>query len=274
MINYFTRVVSVLLALLCFISCEKLDYEQDITNFGEVYFVTSNVATRQSLEIHYNGHPVESEQGTGRIRVPEGESKFEFVNSSTGEVLLEKTVGIVAGQPEHFTLFQPVLDAPLMFLDEDAQANEEPAPEGYYKVKFVDYTGDLFFEDKVDIIMWRPEFSWVTWTTEWVETGILASVGKELNEEAYHLIPISDEGLGLSFRDSQTKEKLFIKGGSSEEYITDSFYKDVLVPTSASLPNPKKNVFTAYINTREGNENTIKKEDKFYRIGVTIFLMN
>lgn len=275
MTNYFTRIISSILISLCFLSCEKLDYDDGIISFGDVFFNTSNVALHSSLKIHYNGNLIEIQREDGRVRVPEGTAKFEFYDNTTNQLLLEKTVDIVAGNPERITLFQPTADAPLMFLDENSQADEEPAPPGYYKVKFVNYTGSLLpFNKKMNIVMFRAEFNWITFETEYVEIGVLESIGTNLNEETYHLIPVEagDQGLAFSFREAETGDQLTTVAGN--EFLNSTFNQE-LANASASLSNPKKNVFTAYIEAYEidyQNDNFLKIHDKLYGIRPVIFL--
>lgn len=267
--------VLLLLALGC-ASCEKGNYTEPYTAFGEVYFAPGQAATYLAghLKVRYNGDPMELQGGTGRIRVPEGEGEFEFYDESTGEVLLTKTVDIIAGSPERYTLFQPTPDAPLTFLDENAQENEEAAPDGFFKVRIVDYTGNLFFDDKVEIILWRNEFDWITFTEKWVEIGPWGvTIGKDLDEEAYHLLEIDDAGYGFSFRKTDGEKLLTVAG---EEFIATEFYKR-LVSESESLQEPKKNVFTAYIMAAEinnQNDNFIPVGNKLYAIRPVIFLQN
>lgn len=262
------------------ISCKKIEVDQGFTAFGQIYFNADQAAGYQAgyLKLKYNGHPVDMQGGTGRsIRVPAGEAKFEFYDDRTGEVLLEETVNIVPGNPERYTLFQPTMDAPLSFLDENAQAGEEAAPEGYYKVKFVDYTGNLFsFNKGMDIVLWRAEFSWITFQTEYVEIGVLENISSNLDEEDYHLIPVEsgDIGLAFSFREAETGSQLITVAG--KEFLNTQFYEG-LTTASIGLSNPKKNVFTAYIEAYAidyQNDNFVKIGDKLYGIQPVIFLKN
>src|SRR5690606_15352290 len=228
MTNYFTRIISSILISLCFLSCEKLDYDDGIISFGDVFFNTSNVALHSSLKIHYNGDLIEIQREDGRVRVPEGTAKFEFYDNTTNQLLLEKTVDIVAGNPERITLFQPTADAPLIFLDENSQADEEPAPPGYYKVKFVNYTGSLLpFNKKIYIVMFRAESNWFSFETHFVNIGILENIVTNMNEDSPDLIPVQDgnKGLAFSFREPETVYQLTTVAGN--EFLNSTFKQEL-----------------------------------------------
>lgn len=271
--------IILIISLLCFTvsACKKLDYEgMEVVQFGKVFFYANNVKTPLQIRTK-NNNPVIWRQD-GLISAPEGEVTFEFYNKNNGETLLEKTVNIVNNKVEHFTLFQPTLESPLIFLDENAQANEEAAPEGFFKIKLVDYTGGLFFgkDKKMDIVMFRSEFSWETWQTEYVEIGILENIGSNLDEEGYHLIPIqpADGNMAFSYREAGTGKKLITVEG--KEFINTTIYNG-LIDASNSLSNPKKHVFTAYLSSfviDYQNDSYVKINNKLYDIHSSIFLKN
>src|SRR5690606_19298050 len=150
--------VVLLLLTLNFTACKKLDHDEGFTSIGEVYIDASGApALYDGLKVNYNGVPVDIQPYSGttyRVRVPEGESTFQFYNGETsGDILAEKTVNIVPGSPETLLLFQPTETSDVAILDPNEQDNEEAAPEGFLKIKIANYANTALPLDKYDIVV-------------------------------------------------------------------------------------------------------------------------
>lgn len=256
--------------IITFTSCEKIDVDQGFTAFGEVFFVPDQTASYQTghLKVMYNGNPVELQGGTGRIRVPEGEGKFEFYDESKGEVLGEKTVNIIPGSPETFNLFQPTETDPIAFLDPNGQDNEEAAPEGFMRVKIANYAGDLLPND-LDIVVLGLNMNFET-----VELATLESVSNNIGEEQYRQIPTGGSDiLAYTFKFRDRKTQGFVKMHGGEDYWSQSFF---LYPDMIS-PYPEKRVYTIYLRSIEQwgeHPLFIKSGDKYYEISPEILYAN
>ncbi|MGJ1362010.1 hypothetical protein ACR79B_03325 [Sphingobacterium spiritivorum] len=230
--RYFTRTMGLGMFLVLLFSCKKLEYDQGITTFGEVFFIVDNVESYPHLKIKYNGNDIDQQQGTGRIRVPEGEAKFEFYDERSGKVLAEKSVNIEAGLAATFIGFQPSEDASIAFLDPDAQNNEETPPEGFMKIKIANYSAGLL-PDKVDVV-----FHGLVGRL-YVPTDTISNVGNNLEIKQYYTVnkgnvSPSRPNYQLSFIDSETKEEIKNLGGT-------------IFFTTAMFANAEKGVYTVYL---------------------------
>ncbi|GAA4131942.1 hypothetical protein GCM10022216_02540 [Sphingobacterium kyonggiense] len=267
-----TKGLSILLLLaLSFAGCEKGDYTEPYTEFGEVYFDASQTASYQTghLKIKYNGNSIEIQSGTnGRVRVPQGEGKFEFYDERTGEVLGGKTVNIIPASPETFNLFQPTETDPIAFLDPNGQADEEAAPAEFMRLKIANYAGDLLPKD-LDIVVLGLNMNFET-----VELATLESVSNNIGEEQYRQIPTGGSDIlayTFKFRDRKTQE--FVKMHGGEDYWSQNFF---LYPDMIS-PYPEKRVYTIYLRSIEQwgeHPLFIKLGDKYYEISPEILYAN
>ncbi len=234
----------ILCCVVSFYSCQKQNYEDGFVTFGNVYFQNQSVLNTD-LSIKYKGEPIAWQGGTGMVKVPEGEASFEFYNKRTGKVLGEKTVQVIASHPETFLVFQPTIDAPVAFLDPNEQADEEAAPEGFYKMKLANYSFDLLPFEKIDIIVMGEKFNLETFELSYEELAMLEDVGRNLGDESYRLIPKPTGGdftgsILFAFRDSNTGMDVLNHGGRL--YISSfAFFPEF------EYPNAQKAVFTVYL---------------------------
>lgn len=259
-IHFYIGVIS-LLVLINLSSCKKLDYDNGFKTFAEVFFINQNTT---DLGVKINNTPVSWQNGTGQIRVPEGETTFVFYDKQSGKELGEKTVNVISGNPETFLVFQPLEGAPVAFLDPRGQAEEPAAPEGYMKVKIANYAGDLLPPD-LDIIVLGLNMNMET-----VELATLESVTNNLGEEQYRQIPTGGSDIlayTFKFRNRNTQE--IVKNHGDEDYWNQNVF---LYPDSM-FPFPEKRVFTIYLRTYEqwGEYPAyIKSGDKFYEVSPEI----
>lgn len=267
--KYIKGLTILLLAVTCMTACKKLGYDDGVTTFGEVFFVTNSVAIDNNLKVRYNGYPIDKQGGTGRIRVPEGEGKFEFYDDrKEDKVLLEQTVNIIAGSPETFNLFQPSEDSPIAVLDPNGQDNEEAAPEGFMKIKIANYASDLLPEELDLVVLGLDE------NLQTIELATLESVSNNLGQEKYRQVPIGNgDILAYTFKFRDRKTQKFIQNHGGTDYWNDNIF---IYPSSMS-PIPEKRIYTIYLKTvEEWGEyiSFIKSGDKYYRIDPEILYAN
>ncbi|MGM1430013.1 hypothetical protein ACS126_12205 [Sphingobacterium lactis] len=251
-----------LFCLISFNSCKKLDYEDGFKNFGEVFFLSGNLAS--ALEIRIGSSPINWDLGSGKTSVPEGENTFLFFDKEDGRKLGEKKINVELNNPDTFLLFHPIKSVPIAFLDPNGQTNEESAPDGFIKLKIANYAGDLTAKE-LDIIVFGLNMN-----LDLVELATLESVTDNLGEEEYRLVPTGGNDIlayTFKFRDRKTQQVL--KNHAGEDYWNQNV---ILYPGSMS-PIPEKRVYTIYMRTYEqwGEfPSFIKSGDKYYEINPEI----
>ncbi|MCT1525317.1 hypothetical protein [Sphingobacterium hotanense] len=244
--------------LFLFISCKKLEHDDGIVTFGEVFFDMSSVPSYEFISVRYNGQPIDLESGTGRIRVPEGEAQFSFYDERTSDLLGEKTLNIIARSPEKHIIFRPTDDAKISFLDSDGQSNEEAPSEGKMKIKIANYATSLL-PGKVDIV-----FHGLVGRT-YIATDTIKEVSQNLGEEEYHLVKKGDVSPSrptyqLSFINSATKEELTNIGGT-------------IFFTTTMSANALKGIYTLYLTPSERDFEApawLSFDNKFYTVSINV----
>lgn len=250
-----------LLVLFSFNSCKKQDYDTGFTTFAEVFFIPQNVAS--ALVVKVGNTPIDWQDGTGKIRVPEGENTFVFYNKANGKKIGEKTVNIIAGSPETYKLFQPTESDPIAFLSPNGQEGEEAAPDGFMKLKIANYAGSLVPKELDVVVLGLNE------NLETVELATLESVTNNIGEEQYRKVPTGGSNIlayTFKFRDRATQK--FVKNDAKEDYWNQNNF---LYPGSMS-PVPEKRIYTVYLKIYEASEYPayIKAGDKYYEINPEI----
>jgi len=245
MIRFFSYIIISVLFTTVF-SCQKLDHEDGITPFGEVYFDINAPALYEYLKVKYNKSDIELEVGTGRVQVPEGEGVFQFYDSRSGEILAEKEVNIIPGSPETFLLFQPTETAPIAILDPNEQANEEAAPEGFMKIKIANYASTALPLAKYDLIV-EVNDGW----NGYQQLDVIESVGTDLAVESYHLVAKGTHEPGFlytyrfTFSIPGTEE--IVLNGRGTVYTNGGSW-------SYPTPKPEKDVFTMFLSENKDRE--------------------
>jgi len=243
--NMLKWMVVMLLPFIAITSCEKIDVDQRFTTFGEVFFIADQTASYQAghLKVKYNGNPIELQSGTGRIRVPEGEGKFEFYDESRDEVLGEKTVNVVPGSPERYSLFQPTEEDPIAFINPDGEIDEEAAPDGFMKIKIANYAKKLIPFEKTDVIV---NFRYTQGRQYvYVPVDTIEAVGQTLDTATYRLVRLGERlsnyqpGYFISFKEHGTDNKVNNAGGTM-------YYSHVAI-----VPDEVKKVTTRYLTPIE-----------------------
>ncbi|WP_341838881.1 hypothetical protein [Chitinophaga caseinilytica] len=228
------------------------------------------------LAARYNGHPVEWDILAKKIKVVTGEGKFEFYDTRNGKVVAEKVVDVKAGAKQKFTLFQPTMDAPVSFIDPDAQKNEPPAPAGQIKVKVANYAQDLVPFKKLDLRVYISYFD-ADFNEVMTEVGMIKDVQDAVDKAAYQLLP---NGLPnpapeygyqyvFAFLDGETGEPLRNHGGTG--------YSNLAFSPQGIDPLPLNNVFTLYmVSNKTWGEAPpfIKKGEDFYEVLTTVLFAN
>ena len=262
-------------------SCGKGEPAAPFTEFTEVFFDAEKTALRNNgagvfIAAKYNGYPIEWNVLSKKIKVVTGEGKFEFYDTRNGAVVAEKVIDVKAGAGQTFTLFQPTLDAPVSFIDPDAQANETPAPAGQIKLKVANYAQDLIPFAKLDL---RVSISYydADWNEVVEEVGMIRDVQDAVDKATYHLLPdgIPDPmpEIGYTYRfeflDGETGEPLRNHGGTA--------YSNLAFSPWGMDPAPERNVFTVYMVAREAWGEAppfIKKGEAYYEIETTMLFAN
>jgi hypothetical protein len=261
--RFFNYILAFILFTTLF-SCKKLDYEDGIVPFGEVYFDMNKTAISNYLKIKYNGHPIDTERGTnGRVRVPQGESKFEFYDERNGTVLLEKVVNIDPALTEHFTLFQPSEDDPIAFLDPNGEDGEPASPDGFMKIKIANYSKELIPFENVDVIL---NFRYTVGRQYvYVPVDTIESVGQTLDTASYRLVNMGERELNyqpgyfLSFKEHGANNTEVQNAGGT------MYYSHIAI-----IPDEERNVFTRYLTPVEyvANNLYIMNNDIYYYIDI------
>ncbi|WP_341837140.1 hypothetical protein WJU16_04570 [Chitinophaga pollutisoli] len=276
-----TRIIAAALMLTGWYGCGKGEPAAPFTEFAEVYFDADKTALRNNGEgvfiaARYNGHPIEWNVLSRKIKVVTGEGKFEFYDTRSGKVVAEKVVDVKTGARQEYTLFQPTLDAPVSFIDPDAQESESPAPSGQIKIKVANYAQDLIPFAKLNLRVSISYFD-ADWNEVVKEIGMMEDVQDAVDKAGYALLPngVPDPmpELGYSyvfeFLDGDTGEPLRNHGGTA--------YSNMAFSPWGMDPVPARNVFTVYMVSRETWGEAppfLKKGDTFYEIATTILFAN
>lgn len=260
-------------------SCQKAEQVETFRDFVDVYFDATKVALANNGEgifiaAKYNGHPIEWDVILKKIKVVEGEGKFEFYNTRTGETVAEKTIDVKSDANETYTLFQPTLESPVSFIDPKSQDSEEAAPAGHIKLKIVNYAQYLIPFNKVDVKVYITYFD-QDWNEVRAEVGIIPDITNDINGGEYHILPngipegVIDYNYVFEYFDHETGQPLLNHGGTT--YSALAF-------TPAYLdPLPVKNVFTVYLSHYKAWGETpvfIKKDEEFWEVKGTLLFAN
>ncbi|GEP94571.1 hypothetical protein [Chitinophaga cymbidii] len=256
-------------------ACQKAEPVETWTDFVDVSFDASRVALANSgqgifIAAKYNGYPIKWDLSQKKIKVVEGEGKFEFYDIRTGETVAEKTIDVKSGTADEYILFQPTLASPVSFIDPRALDNETAPPPGHIKLKVSNYAQDLIPFNKVDVKMYimyyDQDFNEIRH-----EVGMIRDIGNSVDEGDYHILPdgvpdgISDYAYVFEFMDSETGAPLLNHGGTP--YSNYGFMPVYLSPA------PEKHIFSVYLNTIKAWGETpvfIRKGEDFYEIAVNI----
>lgn len=244
-----TNILLIFTIISCMVSaCKKLDYDgMELVPFAEVYFDASNVAMNNTGEGKFlevktsNGNPVTWRQD-GQISAPEGTVTFEFYDKRNGEVLAEKSVNIVAGSPERWTLFQPEMGQPISIISPTENAEEPAAKEGFMKFKVANLATKSLPYEKIDIIVYGKDAN-----SSVIELGKIENVGQTFQESEYQEISRGKEEGVTSFYFSflNSKDKQEINGDGGTVFTTDVLgLPGEIIPSQL---NPKNWVFTIYL---------------------------
>ncbi|MBO9153528.1 hypothetical protein ACFOTA_15005 [Chitinophaga sp. GCM10012297] len=276
-----TRIMAAALMATGWYGCGKGEPAAPFTEFVEVYFDAEKTALRNNGEgvfiaARYNGQPIEWNVLSKKIKVVTGEGKFEFYDTRNGNVVAEKVVDVKPGARQEYTMFQPTLDAPVSFIDPDAQGSESPAPAGQIKLKVANYAKDLIPFTKLDIRVSISYFD-ADWNEVITEVGMIRDVQDAVDKAAYHLLPngvpapAPEFGYNyvFEFLDGDTGEPLRNYGGTG--------YSNLAFSPQGIDPLPVRNVFTLYmVSNKTWGEAPpfIKKGDDFYEIATTVLFAN
>ena len=274
---------SIVIALLSIglYSCQKAEYVNSFSEFVDVYFDADKTALRDNgagvfIAARYNGNPIEWDVNAKKIKVIAGEGKFEFYDTRDGKVVAEKVIDVKPGSKETYILFQPTMDAPVVFMDPTAQNTESPAPAGHIKLKLANYANDLIpFENldiKVSISYFDADFNTVI-----EEVGTIKGVRNTIDQAEYQILPnglpnpLPEYGYQYVFEfvNSSTGQPLLNHGGTA--------YSNIAFSPESISPLPVKNVFTLYMLSKETWGEAppfIKKGDTFYEIITTVLFAN
>lgn len=268
-----------LLLLVIFSSCQKGELVETYKNFVNVSFDASQTALAKNggglaISAKYNGYPIPYDINLKKIKVVEGEGKFEFLDASTGELLIEKTVDVKLDGDNQFYMFQPSLGSPVTFYDPTAQDNEAAAPEGHIKLKLANYAQDIIPFNKLDVKFFITYYD-ADWNQVVKELAFIRDISNSVNEGEYHIIPdglseeIMDYVYSFEFYNGETGEPLLNHGGTT--YFGDGFMPAYLTPL------PEKKVFTVYLTSFKAWGETpvfIKKGEDFYTISGNVLFAN
>lgn len=268
-----------LLLLAVFSSCQKAEPVETWRKFVNVSFDATKTALTNNgaglfMSAKYNGHPIAWDINLKKIKVVEGEGKFEFLDTRTGNVVAEKTLDVKEDGVNQFFMFQPTLESPVTFYHPSDQDSEEAAPEGHIKLKLANYTGDLIPFSKVDVkvfIMYYDE----NWNEVKDELGIIRDIAGSVDEAGYNVLPdglfdgIMDYAYIFEFYDGTTGEPLMNHGGTT--YICNGIFPVYLEKPAV------KNVYTIYLTPNKAWGEAppfIKKGEEFYEVYANILYVN
>lgn len=233
--NNMIKFTLLLMITICgFSSCKKIEVDQGITKFGEVYFDLTKAASYRSgnLQVRYNGNIIEMAQIIeGRIRVPEGEAKFEFLDKKSNSVLAEKTIVINSEKPEKYNLFQPSEEDGIAIFNTSEQENELAAPEGFIKIKIANYARKALPHDLIDIVVEAN-----TGSFNIIDT--LISIGTKLDEAKFILLKKVPDAFSYRFSYRVHKSQEPVLNARGTLYTSGGAW---------TYPDPSKNILTMYL---------------------------
>jgi len=275
------HIVVVVLLLMGLYSCGKGEHVTSFAQFVDVYFDADQTALRSNgagvfIAAKYNGNPIEWDILSKKIRVVAGEGRFEFYDTRSGQVVAEKVIDVKAGSKETYTMFQPTLDAPVVFVDPIAQEAESPAPAGHIKVKVANYANDLIPFENLDIKVSLSYFD-ADFNTVVKEVGTIKGVKRTVDQAVYQILPnalpspLPEFGYHYVFEfvNSETGEPLLNLGGTA--------YANMAFSPADINPLPVKNIFTLYMISQKAWGEAppfIKKDDSFYEIVTKVLFAN
>lgn len=273
-------IVAVLL-LVGLYSCQKAEYVTPFATFVDVYFDADKTALRDNgagvfIAAKYNGYPIEWNILSKKIKVVAGEGKFEFYDTRNGNVVAEKVIDVKADSKETYTMFQPTMEAPVVFIDPAAQESESPAPAGHIKLKVANYAKDLIPFEHTDLKVSISYYD-VDWNEVITEIGIIKDVKNTIDQAEYYILPdgvpspLPEIGYNYVFEfvDSDTGQPLLNYGGTN--------YSNVAFNPAGIDPLPVNNVFTLYMVSRKTWGEAppfLKKGDAFYEIATSVLFAN
>jgi hypothetical protein len=260
-------------------SCQKAAPVATFKEFVDVYFDALKVALANNgqgiyIAARYNGHPIEWDLNFKKIRVVEGEGKFEFYDIRNGQTVAEKIIDVKPGTAETYTLFQPTMESPVIFIDSKSHDKEEAAPEGHIKLKIVNYAQYLIPFRKTDVKVYISYMD-ENWNEIRQELGIVHDIPSNLNEGGYHILPdgvpegLADYSYVFEYIDAETGEPLLNHGGTT--YASTAFFPAYLDPL------PVKNVFTVYLSPFKAWGETpifIKKDEEYWDVAGNVLFAN
>lgn len=260
-------------------SCKKGEEIETFKEFVNVSFDATRTALANNgqgifISAKYNGYPIAWDLYAKKIRVGEGEGRFEFYDNRTGEVVAEKIVDARIGEEEAYTMFQPTMQSPVTFIDPHAQDGEAAPPAGHIKLKLASYAGDLIPFDKIDVKVFIQYYD-VDWNEFIEEVAVVNNIGKSVDDAVYHIIPdgvppgITEYTYVFEFRDSETGQYLINHGGTN--------YSSMAFMPAYMNPFPVKKIFTLYLVSKEAWGEApvfLKKGDKYYSIEANALYIN
>jgi hypothetical protein len=260
--SYTTSLFIGLSIIFCLFACQKKDYDNSYTIFGNAYFKNQTPVNSNDFGVKYEGSPIPWNTGSGGIQAPEGDATFTFYNTKTGEVIAEKKVAVSKANPPHYILFQPAEGLPVSFLDPEAQANEEAAPANYMKIRIVNLSLIGIPDEKIDVVFQSTVKTSVTFNP--VDT--IEGVGRDLEKAGYVTVlrgirsGAIQSRYKLGFLDAVTKKPILAAGGAA--FVSSVEFNTV------SKPAPK-GVYTIYLTDIERATTStqyLKRGDKYYEI--------
>lgn len=271
--------ISYFLLLLAFSSCKKGEQVETWTKFVDVFFDARKTALADNgagvfIAARYNGFPIEWDILRQKIKVVEGPAQFQFYDTRTGKTVAEKNIDVKAGAKDVYTLFQPIMDAPVSFVDPRDQDKEEAAPAGHIKIKVANYAQMLIPYKKVDMKLFIVYFD-EDWNEQKDQLGIIRDVPSSVNEGSYQILPdglragIEIYNYVFEFTDHETGAPLLNHGGNT--YISAPF------SFSDFQPTPVKKVYTIYLTPFKAWGETpafIKNGEDYYEITTRILFAN
>lgn len=260
-------------------SCQKAEQVETFRDFVNVSFDASKVALANNgqgifIAAKYNGYPVEWDLSLKKIKVVEGEGKFEFYDIRNGKTVLEKTIDVKAGSEETYTLFQPTLESPVAFIDPKMQDQEEAAPAGHIKLKIANYAQYLIPFTRVDVKMYISYFD-EDWNEVREEVGMIRDIANDVNGGEYQVLPdgvpegLVDYSYLFEFINHETGQPLLNYGGTT--YSSAAFAPPYLDPP------PVRKVFSLYLAPYKAWGETpffLKKDEEFWEVACNVLFAN
>lgn len=227
-----------------------------LVNNGEGIFIAAK----------YNGEKVDWDPWLFKIKVVEGEGRFEFYDTRTGETVAEKVVDVKPGMTDTFAIFQPLMEAPVTFIDPKADAREPAAPDGHFKIKVANYAQMLIPFQKVHLNIYIQYYN-ENWEEQIAKIGAVENIANNMNDATFQTIPdgvpegVTDYAYFMEVVNGDTGEALKNYGGTN--------YSAALFSPTWLDPQPAKNVYTFYLGPYKAWGETpffLKHREDFYEI--------